>query len=356
MPFHSVITSLSQSARHTHIQFPNVIVVDQIKADISQQSNTRPALTKTESDQLCYVIYTSGSTGKPKGVEITHRNICHYVSVASDLYKMTPHDKVYQGFSLAFDASLEELWMTFANGGTLIACTSKDIRSGVGLTDFLNDHKVTVFSTVPTLLSTLEDDFPELRLLILGGEACSDQLINRWSRTGLRIINTYGPTEATVIATYAECHAHQPVTIGKPLPGYDVLILDEHLQPVPNGQQGELCIAGLGLARGYVNQPEITAQKFIKHFISLGVDAFIIADIMLYNLEIAQALSAEKQINNIAFYKSMLISFEQAISFMIDKGILEDFKNRVVLIKENAKHQNWSNGYEFNAIVERFDY
>ena len=98
------------------------------------------------------------------------------------------------------------------------------------------------------------------------------------------------------------------------------------------------------------------AQKFIKHFISLGVDAFIIADIMLYNLEIAQALSAEKQINNIAFYKSMLISFEQAISFMIDKGILEDFKNRVVLIKENAKHQNWSNGYEFNAIVERFDY
>ncbi len=98
------------------------------------------------------------------------------------------------------------------------------------------------------------------------------------------------------------------------------------------------------------------AQKFIKHFISLGVDAFIIADIMLYNLEIAQALSLEKQINNIAFYKSMLNSFEQAISFMIEKGILEDFKNRVVLIKENTQHQNWPNSYTFNAIVERFDY
>ncbi len=98
------------------------------------------------------------------------------------------------------------------------------------------------------------------------------------------------------------------------------------------------------------------AQKFIKHFISLGVDAFIIADIMLYNLEIAQALSLEKQINNIAFYKSMLNSFEQAISFMIEKGILEDFKNRVVLIEENTQHQNWPNSYTFNAIVERFDY
>ena len=98
------------------------------------------------------------------------------------------------------------------------------------------------------------------------------------------------------------------------------------------------------------------AQKFIKHFISLGVDAFIIADIMLYNLEIAQALSLEKQINSIAFYKSMLNSFEQAISFMIEKGILEDFKNRIVLIKENTQHQNWPNSYTFNAIVERFDY
>ncbi len=98
------------------------------------------------------------------------------------------------------------------------------------------------------------------------------------------------------------------------------------------------------------------AQKFIKHFISLGVDAFIIADIMLYNLEIAQALSLEKQINTIAFYKSMLNSFEQAISFMIEKGILEDFKNRIVLIKENTQHQNWPNSYTFNAIVERFDY
>ena len=98
------------------------------------------------------------------------------------------------------------------------------------------------------------------------------------------------------------------------------------------------------------------AQKFIKHFISLGVDAFIIADIMIYTIEIAQSLSAEKDIKQEAFYKSMLNSFEQAISFMIEKGILYEFKSRVVAVQKETEHQNWINKYQFDAIVERFDY
>lgn len=98
------------------------------------------------------------------------------------------------------------------------------------------------------------------------------------------------------------------------------------------------------------------AQKFIKHFISLGVDAYIIADIMLYTLEIGQTLSAEREIKQEAFYKSMLSSFQQSISFMIEKGILDDFKSRVVAIQEETNSQNWFNKYEFNTTVERFDY
>ena len=98
------------------------------------------------------------------------------------------------------------------------------------------------------------------------------------------------------------------------------------------------------------------AQKFIKHYITLGVDSFIIADIMLYNLEIAQSLSAEKVIKQELFFKSMLTSFQQAVSFMIEKGILLEFQNRVVAIKENAIKQDWINKYDFNAIVERFEY
>lgn len=263
MPFHSVLTTSTQFERNENIKFPPAIIIDQIESIIAQQPKNRPQLTQSVDEQLCYVIYTSGSTGKPKGVEITHKSICHYVSVASQLYSMSSDDRVYQGFSLAFDASLEEFWMALANGGTLVACTLKDIRSGVGLVDFLNDHKVTVFSTVPTLLSTLEGELPHLRLLVLGGEACSANLVNRWSRKDLTIMNTYGPTEATVIATYSECQPDKPVTIGKPLPGFEVLILDDKLQPVANGQQGELCIAGIGLSRGYVNRPEMTASKFV---------------------------------------------------------------------------------------------
>lgn len=98
------------------------------------------------------------------------------------------------------------------------------------------------------------------------------------------------------------------------------------------------------------------AQKFIKHYLTLGVDSFIIADIMLYNLEIAQSLSAEKVIKQEFFFKSMLTSFQQAVSFMIEKGILSEFQNRVVAIKENAIEQDWINKYDFNAIVERLEY
>jgi Family of unknown function (DUF6155) len=98
------------------------------------------------------------------------------------------------------------------------------------------------------------------------------------------------------------------------------------------------------------------AQKFIKHFISLGVDPFLIADLMLYNIELAQTLSAEKKINSELFYKSMLLSFNQCIGFLIKKGILSDFESRIVTIKNNAQEQNWINFYEFNAAVERFNY
>ncbi len=98
------------------------------------------------------------------------------------------------------------------------------------------------------------------------------------------------------------------------------------------------------------------AQKFIKHFITLGVDEFIVADLMLYNLEIAQAYSSEKVIKQELFFKSMLNSFQQVISFLIEKGILNQFQNRVVAIKDEVIHQNWFNQYEFNAVVERFEY
>jgi non-ribosomal peptide synthetase-like protein len=263
LPFNLVLTSSLQAQKA--LAWPKTVIMDKITDTLAIQPTKRFTTSQTEqtNDKLCYVIYTSGSTGKPKGVEVAHGSICHYVGAASHLYSMTESDRVYQGFSLAFDASLEELWMAFANGAALVACTEKEIRSGVGLVSFLKHHNVNVFSTVPTLLATLEEQLPELRLLILGGETCPSNLVKRWSRPGLKIMNTYGPTEATVIATYSECHPEKEVTIGQPLAGYEVFLLDEHLQEVNEGEEGEICIGGLGLARGYVNKPEFTADKFI---------------------------------------------------------------------------------------------
>ncbi|MCR9192713.1 MAG: amino acid adenylation domain-containing protein [Gammaproteobacteria bacterium] len=266
MPFALLITSEALIA-HRNIHCPKTALLQNILPKINQQSTARlpPPKTITPNDPTCYVIYTSGSTGKPNGVEIGHHSICHYIKVASTTYGITNDDRVYHGFSLAFYASFEEIWMAFANGATLIVATSKDVRSGLGLIEFLNQHQITVFSTVPTLLSSLQGDVKSLRLLILGGEVCTPKILTPWVRAGLKIMNTYGPTEATVVTTVAEYSQDCPITIGKPLPGYEVLILNEQLQPVEPGEEGELCIAGPGLAKGYINRETITAAKFIPN-------------------------------------------------------------------------------------------
>src|SRR5262249_14958422 len=153
------------------------------------------------------------------------------INAAKDVYKITAQDRVYQGFSLTFDASIEEIWLTFAAGATLVPALSEEIRAGAGLVEFLNARQITVFSCVPTLLAMLDVEIPSLRLLILGGEVCPYDLIVHWSRPNLRIINTYGPTETCVVATYAECQPNRDVLLGKPLSHCEIEVLNvESLQ------------------------------------------------------------------------------------------------------------------------------
>ena len=247
--------------------FPGqTLPLDELQADIAAQPSDRlsRADTGTTPADRCYVIYTSGTTGKPKGVEIEHRSACHLVRAEGKLFQVQPGDRVYQGFSLAFDASVEEVWLAFFAGATLVAGTREMVRSGAALSRKLVEAGVTVLSCVPTLLAMMDEDAPTVRLLILGGETCPPDLVKRWWRPGRRVFNTYGPTEATVIATCGECHPDEPVTIGQPVPNYLACILDEHLQPVPAGVAGELCLGGIGLARGYLGRPELTREKFIS--------------------------------------------------------------------------------------------
>ncbi|BBP04429.1 peptide synthetase [Sulfuriferula plumbiphila] len=229
---------------------------------------TRPPskLPDNPERMLCYIIYTSGSTGKPKGVEVEHRSAVNFIQVATGIYGIVPQDRVYQGLSISFDFSIEEIWTTFNAGATLIAGPAdKEAALGDRLADFLNAQQVTVLCTVPTLLSLIDKNIPTLRFINVGGEACPPHLVKRWSRPGLRFINTYGPTEATASATWAELSPNRPVTIGRALPTYTIYLLDEAMQPVPDGAIGEIYIGGVGVARGYTNRPQLTAERFLSN-------------------------------------------------------------------------------------------
>jgi non-ribosomal peptide synthetase-like protein len=254
---------ITQEKNYPNISIENRIDLDDMDSLLSKYPSEIHIENQTHSD--CYVIYTSGTTGNPKGVSISHPNICQYVSSASQIYNISTNDNVYQGFSLSFDASMEEVWMAFAHGATLVVNTSEDIRAGVGLKEFLNQHHITVLSTVPSLLAIIENDIPNLRLIILGGETCHLQQVQSWFSPQRRIINSYGPTEATVVSTFAELHPEQDITIGCPLPGYEVFIINESLEILPPGETGELCIGGLAISKGYINLPDLTDKKFISH-------------------------------------------------------------------------------------------
>lgn len=245
----------------------NLLLLDRHQAEIDLRPSWSPPSVAGHSHEreLAYVIYTSGSTGRPKGVMIEHRNAIAFVSTLKSVYKIAPDDRIYQGFSLAFDASVEEIWAAFSRGGTLCVAPDDVSRSPADAAEFITTNQITYFSTVPTFLSMMEADLPTVRLLILGGEVCPPELVTRWVKDGRRMLNTYGPTETAVVATYAECIPGEPVTIGKALPGYRTYVLDEHMNQVVPGEPGELVIGGLGVARGYLNRSDLTAEKFIAN-------------------------------------------------------------------------------------------
>jgi non-ribosomal peptide synthetase-like protein len=238
-----------------------------LEGELARNIETAPSLAPLviTPEDACYVIYTSGTTGRPKGVVIEHRNAVNFVRSLRSVYELTERDRTYQGFSIAFDASIEEIWGALSIGGTLVVPDGETARSAFDAAEFINANKITFFSTVPSFLAVLPVELPTVRLLVLGGEACPPELVTRWATPGRRMLNTYGPTEATVVATVAECVAGEPVMIGTPLPGYETFVLDAQLQPVKFGECGELYIGGDSVARGYLNRPELTAERFISN-------------------------------------------------------------------------------------------
>jgi non-ribosomal peptide synthetase-like protein len=201
-----------------------------------------------------WIIFTSGSTGTPKGVAVTHRNAAAFVDAEAQIFlrdnPIGPGDRVLAGLSVAFDASCEEMWLAWRNGACLVPAPRSLVRSGMDLGPWLVTRDVTVVSTVPALAALWPSEALEaVRLLIFGGEACPPELAERLAVDGREVWNTYGPTEATVVACAAMLDGAGPISIGLPLPGWDLAVVDSDGLPVGYGDVGELVIGGVGLAR-----------------------------------------------------------------------------------------------------------
>jgi non-ribosomal peptide synthetase-like protein len=268
-----IVLSLSHVRDRLADVAAELICVDEVTALVAAEDDSR--LTDAEKgsavDELCYIIYTSGTTGRPKGVAIEHASICNFVRVAAEVYGMQSRDRVYQGMTIAFDFSVEEIWVPFAAGATLVPKPGGSSLLGLELREFLQARRVTALCCVPTLLATLDEDVPDLRFLLVSGEACPQYLIARWHRPGRRFLNVYGPTEATVTATWALVDPDKPVTLGVPLPTYSVVILDPvEAKALAAGETGEIGIAGVGLATGYVNRDDLTDRAFVPDFLGIA--------------------------------------------------------------------------------------
>jgi len=223
-----------------------------------------------------YVIYTSGSTGKPKGILIDQRSICHFLRSENEVLGVRADDRVYQGFSVAFDMSFEEIWISYLVGATLWLGPKETAGDPEALPRLLTENGVTVLHAVPTLLSLFAEDVPGLRIINLGGEMCPETVVERFSKPGRTMFNTYGPTEATVSASLARMEPGRVITIGNPLPNYGLLVIstdmEKGLQILPRGDTGELCITGPGLSAGYLGRPDLTSEKFLANPWASGMD------------------------------------------------------------------------------------
>ncbi|WP_183558966.1 Pls/PosA family non-ribosomal peptide synthetase [Mucilaginibacter sp. SP1R1] len=217
-----------------------------------------------------YVLYTSGSTGKPKGILISHRQICHLVRAEQTIIDIHDNDKVYQGFSVSFDMWCEETWISYFAGATLWVADNTTSKAIDELSDTLRKEHITILHAVPSLLAVMDDDVPLLRLVNAGGEACTPQVLAKWSKPGIKFFNSYGPTETTVTATMASLKKGDHIIIGQPLPNYNLAVVDEALNILPTGEAGELIITGPGLSDGYVKLPQLTQEKFVDKPASLS--------------------------------------------------------------------------------------
>ncbi|MBC7507978.1 MAG: amino acid adenylation domain-containing protein, partial [Ferruginibacter sp.] len=266
MPAERVLSVLTEVAASAYLSEDLLsTTIKKIILPLTDNEVCEPFKSVPLPDDNAYVIYTSGSTGKPKGIPITHRQICHFIRAEQNVLQINSTDKVYQGFSVSFDMWCEETWISYFAGATLFVADGTTAKAIDELTDFLNKNKITVLHAVPSLLGAMETNATTLRLINAGGEACNNQVLEKWKTPQRQFFNSYGPTETTVTATIAELYIGTKITIGKPLPNYNIAVINEQTEVLPKGEKGELVITGPGVSNGYINRADLNKEKFITN-------------------------------------------------------------------------------------------
>jgi amino acid adenylation domain-containing protein len=244
------------------------LALDSLGADLAGRPADNPAHRAGPGD-VAYVIYTSGSTGRPKGVRIEHRNVVHFVESVQNLFGLTANDRMLGFASVSFDVSVFETFAALLTGARLYHAVDDERLDIARLQALLVDAAVTVVDLPPAVMALLEpEQLPALRIVFVGGEAFPAGLVNRWNHVEggtRRFFNGYGPTECTVTMIVEECAGTWDASppIGRPMDNHVAHVLDARLRPVPFGVAGELVIGGAGLTPGYLNAPELTAEKIL---------------------------------------------------------------------------------------------
>ncbi|RKH14792.1 amino acid adenylation domain-containing protein [Corallococcus sp. CA053C] len=258
-----LVTQAALRDRFPEAHRAHVLCLDSEREALAAEATEAP-WTGVTPRHLAYLLYTSGSTGTPKGTAVEHRSVVNLVTHEAVAYGIGPGSRVLQFANLSFDLSVEEILTTLCAGATLVLAPLEKLMPGAPLRALLREEGVTVISLTPAALAaTPADGLPALRTVISGGEALPREVVASWA-PGRRFLNTYGPTEATVVATLTECVEDGRVpAIGRPLANVRTYVLDGRGEPVPVGVQGELYVGGVGVARGYAGRPALTAERFL---------------------------------------------------------------------------------------------
>ncbi|MFE0751733.1 amino acid adenylation domain-containing protein [Gordonia sp. NPDC058843] len=239
------------------------LVADLRNADGHEVRAVEP-VRRPRLENVAYMTYTSGSTGVPKGVQVTHSGLASLIADRTDAYGLGTASRVSYALSPSFDASMEQLLTCFATGATLVI-VPPEVIGGERLTRLLADEHVTHLTLTPAMLATVEpESLTRLQTVVVGGDRCAPHVLERWTRS-VTMINEYGPTESTITAASSVVEPAADVTVGGPVRGTSVMVLDHEFQPVPLGTAGELFLAGPGLARGYAHLAGQTAARFVAH-------------------------------------------------------------------------------------------